>query len=215
MNVFNNNINLKKSNGSGFVWMCLSVVVAGAMLCTQVQAAGAQWIWKNAKGSKVYSDTPPPASVPKSRIIKSPRQAAAASQKRRRTLANKPVGLVDAKVARGEMDDASVEAKGDGADSKKEGKDSMSELDKKVEAKRKKKEAAQKEKEQAEEEKLAQERRAQQEKNCKRIAQAKRNLTSGSRISAVGEDGQKRFLSEDEVQSRMEQLAEAEESNEC
>lgn len=220
MNVFSNNINLKKinstkSNGSKWIWMCLPAVVACTLLCTQVQAAGAQWVWKNAKGSKVYSDTPPPASVPKSRIIKSPRQAAVAGQKRRSKLANKPVGLVDAKVARGEVEDASTEVEGSNEKGEKTAKNSMSELDKKLEAKRKKKEAKEKAQKQAEEEKIAEERRARQEKNCKRIEQAKRNLRSGSRISAVGEDGEKRYLSQDEVQSRLEQLAEAEESNEC
>jgi hypothetical protein len=35
-------------------------------------AAMAQYVWLNEKGVKQYSDVPPPASVPNSRILKSP-----------------------------------------------------------------------------------------------------------------------------------------------
>jgi hypothetical protein len=37
--------------------------------------AHAQWAWKDANGRPVYSDQPPPASVPASRIFKAPRGA--------------------------------------------------------------------------------------------------------------------------------------------
>lgn len=42
-----------------------------SLICAQGLAM-AQYIWVDEKGNKQYSDTAPPASVPKSRIIKAP-----------------------------------------------------------------------------------------------------------------------------------------------
>jgi hypothetical protein len=38
-------------------------------------AVFAQYIWLDEKGGKLYSDTPPPPSVPKNRILKEPYMA--------------------------------------------------------------------------------------------------------------------------------------------
>lgn len=57
------------------------LVVALAFSCC-ASAALAQYVWLDANGVKQYSDTPPPASVPNSKILKSPNsgyQAPAAS----------------------------------------------------------------------------------------------------------------------------------------
>ncbi|MBX9899574.1 MAG: DUF4124 domain-containing protein [Burkholderiaceae bacterium] len=43
------------------------------VLSTQI--CFAQWIWLDEKGSKQFSDQPPPASVPKNKILKSPGRA--------------------------------------------------------------------------------------------------------------------------------------------
>lgn len=40
----------------------------------------AQWIWIDEKGSKQFSDLPPPASVPKNKILKSPGKTAQAPE---------------------------------------------------------------------------------------------------------------------------------------
>ncbi|GGI16627.1 DUF4124 domain-containing protein [Oxalicibacterium faecigallinarum] len=45
----------------------LTVILA---LCSG--AAAAQYVWQDERGVRQYSDTPPPASVPPSRILKSP-----------------------------------------------------------------------------------------------------------------------------------------------
>jgi Domain of unknown function (DUF4124) len=51
-------------------------LLAGALLAVS-GAAQAQWAWKDANGRPVYSDRPPPASVPVSRIFRAPRGQAA------------------------------------------------------------------------------------------------------------------------------------------
>jgi type IV secretory pathway VirB10-like protein len=47
-----------------------SLVLASGMLCTG--AAFAQFVWIDEKGTRQYSDMPPPPSVPASRILKAP-----------------------------------------------------------------------------------------------------------------------------------------------
>ncbi|TWI67466.1 uncharacterized protein DUF4124 [Pseudoduganella lurida] len=47
-------------------WMIGTLLVA----CSTV--AQAQWVWKDAKGVRQYSDQPPPASVPLSNVLKAP-----------------------------------------------------------------------------------------------------------------------------------------------
>jgi type IV secretory pathway VirB10-like protein len=48
-----------------------TLIALFSLLCAQGLAM-AQYIWVDEKGNKQYSDTAPPASVPKSRIIKAP-----------------------------------------------------------------------------------------------------------------------------------------------
>ena len=51
---------------------CARALIATALLAG-CGAAQAQWAWKDANGHPVYSDQPPPASVPAARIFKAPR----------------------------------------------------------------------------------------------------------------------------------------------
>ena len=48
-------------------WLMAAALLAGC------GAAQAQWAWKDANGRPVYSDRPPPASVPAAHIFKAPR----------------------------------------------------------------------------------------------------------------------------------------------
>lgn len=197
-------------------------VFVGALLCLAlaaqtVQARSVQWIWKNERGAKVYSDMPPPAHISGKNILKSPHRAVV---QRRRAAANTgPVGLVDAKVARGE-----VQAASDGAGAEKgvAGKNQEgaqeSELDKKVARKREQEEAAKKAEEkqqQAREAQQERERREKQEQNCRRIDESRRNLSSGARVSTTDAKGERRFLSEQEIQGRLDRLDEAAQANDC
>jgi hypothetical protein len=45
----------------------------GVVLAASCGLAQAQWLWVNDKGVKQFSDQPPPASVPPSRILKAPK----------------------------------------------------------------------------------------------------------------------------------------------
>ncbi|WEF34229.1 DUF4124 domain-containing protein [Pseudoduganella chitinolytica] len=53
----------------------MKLVRAGvaAVLLGACALAQAQWAWKDANGRPVYSDQPPPASVPAARVFKAPR----------------------------------------------------------------------------------------------------------------------------------------------
>lgn len=48
-------------------------VALAAVLLGATTLAHAQWAWKDANGRPVYSDQPPPTSVPAARIFKAPR----------------------------------------------------------------------------------------------------------------------------------------------
>lgn len=201
---------------------CSAAVLAAALLCLALavpsaQARSVQWIWKNEHGVKVYSDMPPPAHISGKNILKSPHRAVV---QRRRAAANTgPVGLVDAKVARGEVqaapDGTGTEA---GAAGKKQGGAQESELDKKVARKREQEEATKKaeaKKQQAREAQEERERREKQEQNCRRIDESRRNLTSGARVSTTDAKGERRFLSEQEIQGRLDRLDDAAQANDC
>jgi len=53
--------------------MTLSQWTVAVALLASGTAAQAQWAWKDANGRPVYSDQPPPVSVPAGRIFKAPR----------------------------------------------------------------------------------------------------------------------------------------------
>jgi hypothetical protein len=50
-----------------FSWRSLLLAVATALACS---AAAAQWQWVDGSGRKVFSDTPPPPSIPDKDILK-------------------------------------------------------------------------------------------------------------------------------------------------
>lgn len=50
-----------------------------ALACCAPLLASAQWQWLDQSGRKVFSDTPPPASVPDNRILQQPGQRAPAA----------------------------------------------------------------------------------------------------------------------------------------
>ncbi|WP_158291690.1 DUF4124 domain-containing protein [Lampropedia puyangensis] len=56
-------------------------IMQGAVMALSLMAAGAalaQWQWVDESGKKVYSDRPPPITVPESNILKSPKGAPSA-----------------------------------------------------------------------------------------------------------------------------------------
>lgn len=63
------------SNPPVFAWRSILLAVATILVCT---GAVAQWQWLDGSGRKVYSDTPPPPSIPEKDILKRAGPAGAA-----------------------------------------------------------------------------------------------------------------------------------------
>lgn len=134
-------------------------------------AASAQFVWLDEKGVKQYSDMPPPASVPKSRILKGlSKEARAASP------ADAP---------------ASDKEKTPAVDADKQ---PMTTAEKNVEFQKRRTDQAEKEKKAAEQEKLA----ADKARSCERAREYQRTLESGVRITRSDKDGERTFVSDEE-----------------
>jgi flagellar biosynthesis/type III secretory pathway protein FliH len=56
--------------------ICIKRLLASAALLAFASTAWAQYVWIDDKGTKQFSDMPPPASLPKNRILKQPGKAA-------------------------------------------------------------------------------------------------------------------------------------------
>ncbi len=134
-------------------------------------AASAQFVWLDEKGVKQYSDMPPPASVPKSRIL---------------------TGLsTEARAASPADAPASDKEKTPAVDADKQ---PMTTAEKNVEFQKRRTEQAEKEKKAAEQEKLA----ADKARSCERAREYQRTLESGVRITRSDKDGERTFVSDEE-----------------
>ncbi|MGW8392760.1 DUF4124 domain-containing protein [Pseudoduganella sp. HUAS MS19] len=152
--------------------------------CTSL--AQAQWMWVNDKGVKQFTDQPPPPGTPANRILKAPRGAAAAELRKE----------VTATPADGEEAPAGEE-KGAPA------KPSLAERN--ADFKKRQQETAEKTAKAAEEAK----REAEKKKYC---AEAKSNigmLESGMRVSEMGPNGERNYMSDE---ARAQKIKEQRES---
>ncbi len=141
------------------------------LLSASAGAALAQYVWLDAKGVKQYSDMPPPASVPNSKILKSPGSAL------------QPVTPPEATPAAN--DENSTE---------KTPKAPPSLADKNADFQKRRAE-------QAEKDKLAAEkiqREAEKKKNCERAANYQRALGSGQRIARMTPSGERAYMTDEE-----------------
>ncbi len=129
----------------------------------------AQYVWLDEKGSKQYSDIPPPPSVPASRILKQPNGA--------RPLPPAP------QESSGSQDTSSPSPKVE-----------LSIAEKNAEFRKRKSEQAEKEKKAEEEAKRA----ADKAKNCERARDYHRALESGQRIAHTDKNGERTFLSDEQ-----------------
>ncbi|WP_426338244.1 DUF4124 domain-containing protein [Pseudoduganella sp. S-14] len=152
--------------------------------CTSL--AQAQWMWVNDKGVKQLSDQPPPAGTPPNRILKAPRGAAAAELRK-------------------EM--AAPAANGDEAPAADEKaapvKPTLAERN--ADYKKRQQEAAEKTAKANEQAKVD----AEKKKYC---AEAKSNigmLESGVRVSEMGPNGERNFMSDE---ARAQKIKEQRES---
>lgn len=159
--------------------LCLS----SALALLAASTAAAQYIWVNEKGVKQYSDMPPPASVPDSRILKQP--------------GGRPVS-VDMPGKPAASENASDEAK-DAEPGK--GKPPLSIAEKNAEFQKRRLEQAEKEKKAAEQQQQA----AENAKNCERAQAYQRSLESGERLARNDKNGERYYLNE---QQRSQEIKE-------
>ncbi|WP_353152827.1 DUF4124 domain-containing protein [Herminiimonas fonticola] len=153
----------------GLKRLAVAILLAG---CTS--AAMAQYVWLNDKGVKQYSDTPPPASVPNSKILKSPKGM---------TPASTPAKPVE-------------ESEKDGEAAKK-GPQTIAE--KNADFQKRRAEQAEKDKETEAKKQAA----ADKKKNCEQASNYKRVLDSGERISRMDKSGERAYLSDEERAQEM------------
>ncbi|MDO9419568.1 MAG: DUF4124 domain-containing protein [Herminiimonas sp.] len=139
------------------------------LLASCAGAALAQYVWLNEKGVKQYSDTAPPASVPNSQILKSPRGS---------TPANAPAKSADEPASESEAT--------------KKGPQTTAE--KNADYNKRKSEKAEKDKETEQKTKFA----ADKKKNCEQASNYKRTLDSGERISRLDPSGERSYMSDEE-----------------
>jgi hypothetical protein len=153
-------------------WTQAVAALAAASLCG---AAWGQYVWLNEQGTKQFSDMPPPASVPKNRILKSPDGAPRAAE------ASPPP------------------AKADNAATGTRNSDSQPRTlaERNAEFQKRRIEQEEKDKKAAEEEKVA----AAKARNCEQARSYQRTLVSGERIVSTTKNGERTYL-DDSARSR-------------
>lgn len=160
----------------------LRSALAGALLICLLPLAQAQWSWKDASGSRVFSDQPPPLNVPERDILKRPPGARApAAQTTSEATASTSVSTSTTATAQ-----------------KISGKDT--ELEKKKKEAEAKEAAAKK----VESDKNA----AARQDNCERAKRTKASFDSGTRISTTNAKGEREIMDEKTRGSETKRLQE-------
>lgn len=158
-------------------------------LLTFSALAAAQWQWTDASGRKVYSDQPPPAEIPDKAIVRRPNQQMVA----------RPSAAASGAVASGGQSGtpavaantaASGAAPAAAASKPAAGAGKDSELEKRKAAA----DAAEAAKKKEEEQKRA----TARAENCQRARSSLTSLQSGVRITRIGPNGERQFLSDEE-----------------
>lgn len=148
----------------------LKSILAGILMAAGWALAGlacAQYVWLDDGGRKQYSDMPPPASVPASRILKTPSAASPA--------ASAPA--------------ASQAESGSGTDKTKA---PPTLADKNAEFIKRRTEQAEQEKKDAEQRRVA----SEKAKSCERARQYQKTLAAGIPITTTNQKGERVFLDE-------------------
>jgi len=143
--------------------------VAAGLLLAACSAASAQWVWKEGE-RKVFSDTPPPASVADKNIIKRPGGN------------NAPMAAPPA--AETPAEGAAAAAASPAAAPQ------LPKVDKELEAKKKLAEEAEEARKKAEEQRVAKARA----ENCERARKAKGTMDSGVRLATTNAKGEREIM---------------------
>ena len=147
----------------------LASAILGLALIAGLPAAQAQWSWKDASGSRVFSDQPPPPNIADKDILKRPAGSKAPTTTSSEATASTPATTASTATA-----------------PKISGKDS--------ELEKKKKEAEAKEAvaKKAEADKVS----AAKKDNCDRAKRSKGSFDSGLRISSTNAKGEREIMDE-------------------
>lgn len=151
---------------------CLMIVAMLSALWIMAPA-NAQYIWLDKNNVKVYSDQPPPTSIPNNRILKSPRGGVS---------------------ARNISDSTATDAASGATSSASPKQGPLTTAEKNAEYNKRKKEQAEKDKKAAEDKKRADEKA----ENCSRAKDYQRHLDSGQRVSRTNKDGEREYMGDDE-----------------
>ncbi len=152
--------------------------IAIILLQVAAGAAFAQFAWIDPNGVRQYSDQPPPASIPKNKILKD-----SGSQLRNAKPASPAAGIAAADAA----------PEGVPAVKAAEPKGPMTLAEKNADYNKRKLEQAEKDRKAADDTKLA----ANKSANCDRTRQYARTLESGERISAIDKNGERDYMSDE------------------
>ena len=167
----------------GTLQRCILLASAAVLMATAGAAGASQYQWRDAGGRMVFSDQPPPASVPPARIIKAPVPVAAP--------AAPAAGAAAASLA-------SPPPAASPATASPIGRASSS-ADQELAFRKRMEERAEQEKKAAE----AAERQLKLAKACADAQGDIRALESGQRISRINAAGEREFLSDAERAQRL------------
>jgi hypothetical protein len=161
----------------------LLVALAGALVAP---SAAAQYQWRDDNGRMVFSDRPPPSTVPPGNVVRSPARPPAARADAPRRADAEPAASA-ASDAAGEPASAAGPA---------------SVADRELASRKRAAERAEKDKRDAEQRATAERR----DRFCEEARTALRTLESGMRVARVNAQGEREFLSEDERERRASEL---------
>jgi len=162
-------------------------IAATLIMMSFALVASAQYVWLDEKGSKQYSDMPPPASIPQKNILKQPGR-----------------GYVSSPPPSESTDNSAKDAATDD-----KAKAPMTTAEKNADFQKRKAKQAEDEAKAAAEAKHA----AAKAKACENARNYSQSLSSGQRIATTDKSGERSFLTDEQ---RAKELREAREVlNEC
>ncbi|WP_306392577.1 DUF4124 domain-containing protein [Telluria beijingensis] len=150
-----------------------------ALLLLAASTAHAQYVWIGPNGTRQYSDRPPPPGTPASKILKGPDRPAFAAP------------------------ESTVPAAGEDPAAQAKTPPALAEREAAFQQRSKERQEA----EQKRQEEATRQRRLAE--HCAAARDTQAQLASGIRISRIGADGQKTYLSDEEKAARSEQVRRA------
>lgn len=152
-------------------------LAASLVLLAFASAAWAQYVWIDERGVKQFSDQPPPASIPKARILKQPGGSAIASTP---------------------ADSAAPAGAGTAA-----AKTPLSTAERNADFMKRRAEQAEKDKKAADEAQAAKDKA----KNCENARKYQTALASGQRMASTDSNGERVYLSDDQRNREMQETS--------